>query len=382
MENMNVVKRGGHCVEVSFDKILKRIKLLGNEVHLSMNYTELAIQIIDQLYDGIETRKIDEISAQLCASQMSKHPNYGILSSRIIISNLHKTTIPVFTDAILYFTQQPKQHILSEKFMQCITTHQDAYNQMIVHERDFSIDYFGFKTLERAYLLRRDGKVVERPQYMWLRVAIGLHFDNLPLVKETYELLSTKQFTHATPTLFNAGTKRPQLSSCYLLGMQDDSIEGIYDTLKDCALISKWAGGIGLHIHNIRARGTKIHGTNGTSNGIVPMLKPFNETARYVDQGGGRRNGSFAVYLSPEHPDIEDWLDLKKNTGDENARARDLFYGLWIPDLFMERVQRNQEWSLFCPSICPNLNEVYGKDYETLYFCLLYTSEAADDYLK
>tara|TARA_Y100000991_G_scaffold107820_1_gene81304 strand:- start:6910 stop:9465 length:2556 start_codon:yes stop_codon:yes gene_type:complete len=367
MENMNVVKRGGHCVEVSFDKILKRIKLLGNEVHLSMNYTELAIQIIDQLYDGIETRKIDEISAQLCASQMSKHPNYGILSSRIIISNLHKTTIPVFTDAILYFTQQPKQHILSEKFMQCITTHQDAYNQMIVHERDFSIDYFGFKTLERAYLLRRDGKVVERPQYMWLRVAIGLHFDNLPLVKETYELLSTKQFTHATPTLFNAGTKRPQLSSCYLLGMQDDSIEGIYDTLKDCALISKWAGGIGLHIHNIRARGTKIHGTNGTSNGIVPMLKPFNETARYVDQGGGRRNGSFAVYLSPEHPDIEDWLDLKKNTGDENARARDLFYGLWIPDLFMERVQRNQEWSLFCPSICPNLNEVYGKDYETLY---------------
>ena len=329
MENMNVVKRNGHTVEVSFDKILKRIKVLGNEVQLSMNYTELAIQIIDQLYDGIETRKIDEISAQLCASQISKHPNYGILSSRIIISNLHKNTFPVFSDAIDYFILQHGDHILSDQFIECIHKHKDVYNKMIVHDRDFNIDYFGFKTLERAYLLRRDGKIVERPQYMWMRVAIGLHYDNLALVKETYNLLSTKQFTHATPTLFNAGTKRPQLSSCYLLGMQDDSIEGIYDTLKDCALISKWAGGIGLHIHNIRARGTKINGTNGTSNGIVPMLKPFNETARYVDQGGGRRNGSFAIYLSPDHPDIEDWLDLKKNTGDENARARDLFYGLW-----------------------------------------------------
>jgi ribonucleoside-diphosphate reductase alpha subunit len=367
MENMNVVKRSGHSVEVSFDKILKRIKVLGNEVHLSMNYTELAIQIIDQLYDGIETRKIDEISAQLCASQISKHPNYGILSSRIIISNLHKNTIPVFSDAIAYFTTQPSKHILSEQFIHCINNHKDAYNEMIVHDRDFNIDYFGFKTLERAYLLRRDGKILERPQYMWMRVAIGIHSDDLALVKETYDLLSTKQFTHATPTLFNAGTKRPQLSSCYLLGMQDDSIEGIYDTLKDCALISKWAGGIGIHIHNIRARGTKINGTNGTSNGIVPMLKPFNETARYVDQGGGRRNGSFAIYLSPDHPDIEDWLDLKKNTGDENARARDLFYGLWVPDLFMERVHANQEWSLFCPSTCPNLNDVYGKEYETLY---------------
>ena len=367
MENMNVVKRNGHTVEVSFDKILKRIKVLGNEVQLSMNYTELAIQIIDQLYDGIETRKIDEISAQLCASQISKHPNYGILSSRIIISNLHKNTFPVFSDAIDYFILQHGDHILSDQFIECIHKHKDVYNKMIVHDRDFNIDYFGFKTLERAYLLRRDGKIVERPQYMWMRVAIGLHYDNLALVKETYNLLSTKQFTHATPTLFNAGTKRPQLSSCYLLGMQDDSIEGIYDTLKDCALISKWAGGIGLHIHNIRARGTKINGTNGTSNGIVPMLKPFNETARYVDQGGGRRNGSFAIYLSPDHPDIEDWLDLKKNTGDENARARDLFYGLWVPDLFMKRVHANQEWSLFCPSICPNLDKVYGKDYESLY---------------
>tara|TARA_X000001036_G_scaffold440135_1_gene494815 strand:+ start:2528 stop:5083 length:2556 start_codon:yes stop_codon:yes gene_type:complete len=367
MENMKVVKRNGNIVEVSFDKILKRISVLGEEVNLSMNYTELAIQIIDQLYDGIKTRIIDEISAQLCASQISKHPNYSILSSRIIISNLHKNTIPVFSEAIDYFTLQSKKHVLSEKFITCINKHKDAYNAMIVHERDYAIDYFGFKTLERAYLLRRDGKIVERPQYMWLRVAIGLHFDNLKLVKETYELLSTKYFTHATPTLFNAGTKRPQLSSCYLLGMQDDSIEGIYDTLKDCALISKWAGGIGLHIHNIRARGTIINGTNGTSNGIVPMLKPFNETARYVDQGGGRRNGSFAIYLSPEHPDIEDWLDLKKNTGDENARARDLFYGLWIPDLFMERVHANQEWSLFCPSLCPGLNVVYGTKYKELY---------------
>ena len=365
--NMSVVKRNGYSVEVSFDKILKRIKLLGNEVNLTMNYTELAIQIIDQLYDGIETRKIDEISAQLCASQISKHPNYGILSSRIIISNLHKNTNPVFSDAILYFILKSNKHILSEKFITCINNHKDTYNKMIVHERDYSIDYFGFKTLERAYLLRRDGKIVERPQYMWMRVAIGLHYDNLKLVKETYDLLSTKFFTHATPTLFNAGTKRPQLSSCYLLAMQDDSIEGIYDTLKDCALISKWAGGIGIHIHNIRSRGSIINGTNGTSNGIVPMLKPFNETARYVDQGGGRRNGSFAIYLSPEHPDIEDWLDLKKNTGDENARARDLFYGLWVPDLFMKRVQENKNWSLFCPATCGILNDIYGSYYEKIY---------------
>tara|TARA_B100001758_G_scaffold43913_1_gene34955 strand:- start:14580 stop:17132 length:2553 start_codon:yes stop_codon:yes gene_type:complete len=366
MDNMKVKKRSGNIIEVSFDKILNRIKILGNEVNLSMNYTELAIQIIDQLYDGIETRIIDEISAQLCASQICKHPNYGILSSRIIISNLHKNTIPLFSDAINYFTLEP-EHILSEKFINCINTHKDAYNNMIVHERDYNIDYFGYKTLERAYLLRREGKIIERPQYMWMRVAIGLHFDNLNAVKETYDLLSNKYFTHATPTLFNAGTKRPQLSSCYLLGMQDDSIEGIYDTLKDCALISKWAGGIGLHIHNIRARGTIIRGTNGTSNGIIPMLKPFNETARYVDQGGGRRNGSFAIYLSPEHPDIEDWLDLKKNTGDENARARDLFYGLWIPDLFMKRVQHNEKWSLFCPSKCPELSKSYGNKYESLY---------------
>ena len=366
-KNMSVVKRNETTVEVSFDKILKRIQLLGNEVNLSMNYTELAIQIIDQLYDGIETRKIDEISAQLCASQISKHPNYAILSSRIIISNLHKNTISIFSQAIDYFTQHSDKHILSETFMNCIHKHKDAYNEMIVHDRDYTIDYFGYKTLERAYLLRCDGKIIERPQYMWMRVAIGLHYDNLPLVKETYDLLSTKYFTHATPTLFNAGTKRPQLSSCYLLGMQDDSIEGIYDTLKDCALISKWAGGIGIHIHNVRARGSKIHGTNGTSNGIVPMLKPFNETARYVDQGGGRRNGSFAIYLSPDHPDIEDWLDLKKNTGDENARARDLFYGLWIPDLFMKRVQDNKEWSLFCPTTCGKLHNIYGDDYEKMY---------------
>ena len=238
---------------------------------------------------------------------------------------------------------------------------------MIVHERDFHIDYFGFKTLERAYLLRKKGNIIERPQYMWLRVAIGIHGDNLKLVKETYELLSTNYFTHATPTLFNAGTKRPQLSSCYLLGMRDDSIDGIYDTLKDCALISKWAGGIGIHIHNIRAKGSEIRGTNGTSNGLIPMLKPFNETARYVDQGGGKRSGSFAIYLSPDHADIEDWLDLKKNTGDENARARDLFYGLWVPDLFMKRISENKEWSLFCPNSAPNLNTCYGDAYEELY---------------
>ena len=238
---------------------------------------------------------------------------------------------------------------------------------MIDYNRDYEIDYFGFKTLERAYLMTVDKVVVERPQHMWMRVAVCLHGSDLVAVKETYDLMSQKYFTHATPTLFNAGTPRPQLSSCYLIAMEEDSIEGIYNTLKDCALISKYAGGIGLHIHNVRASGSHIHGTNGTSSGIIPMLRNFNETARYVDQGGSKRNGSFAIYLSPDHADIEDWLDLKKNTGDENARARDLFYGLWVPDLFMERVKENKPWSLFCPSSCPNLCELYGDDYNKYY---------------
>lgn len=366
MNEMTVIKRDGRVVDVSFDKILNRIKNLGSEVNISLNYTELAIQMIDQLYDKIETCKIDEISAQLCASQATKHPNYGKLASKITISNLHKNTNPSFSKTIAHIQDQIN-HNLCSNFIQCVEHHGEIYDTMIVHARDDLIDYFGYKTLERAYLMKIKGVIVERPQYMWIRVAIGLHGEDIEKVRETYNLLSLKYFTHATPTLFNAGTKRPQLSSCYLLGMQSDSIEGIYDTLKDCALISKWAGGIGLHIHNIRARGSPIHGTNGTSNGLIPMLKPFNETARYVDQGGGRRNGSFAIYLSPEHPDIEDWLDLKKNTGDENARARDLFYGLWIPDLFMKRVHENTKWSLFCPKTCPNLNLVYGKEYEKLY---------------
>ena len=257
--------------------------------------------------------------------------------------------------------------LLAEDFYNNIKKHGSKYDEMIDYSRDYVIDYFGFKTLERAYLMSINKRIVERPQHMWMRVSICLHGDNLSAVKETYDLMSQKYITHATPTLFNAGTPRPQLSSCYLIGMEEDSIEGIYNTLKDCALISKYAGGIGLHIHNIRATGSHIHGTNGTSSGIVPMLRNFNETARYVDQGGSKRNGSFAIYLSPDHGDIEDWLDLKKNTGDENARARDLFYGLWIPDLFMERIKADGSWSLFCPNTCPKLSDLYGDEYKAYY---------------
>ena len=263
--------------------------------------------------------------------------------------------------------------LINEEYYNLVMDNGTMYMDMMDFDRDYYIDYFGFKTLERAYLLKVNGKIVERPQHMWMRVAIAIHGNNFEMVKETYDMLSNKYFTHATPTLFNAGTPRQQMSSCYLLAMHDDSIDGIYKTLTDCAKISKWAGGIGLHVHNIRATGTHIQGTNGISNGLVPMLRNFNETARYVDQGGGKRNGSFAIYLSPEHPDIEAWLDLKKNTGDENARARDLFYGLWVPDLFMLRVKNDLKWSLFCPHKCPGLQDVHGDEYTKLY--LLYESE-------
>jgi len=374
MENeMYVTKRNNTSEIISFDKILKRVKKLGQEADLNLNYTQLVIKVIEQLYDGIETSKIDELTAQQCASDITIHPDFGTLASRIVVSNNHKNTDNTFSFVVkkLYnFIDKninaPKP-LVSNLLYNNVDKYGDQYDAMIDYNRDYFIDYFGFKTLERAYLMNIDKKIVERPQHMWMRVAVALHGENMEKVKETYDLLSQKYFTHATPTLFNAGTPRQQLSSCYLIAMQDDSIDGIYDTLKDCANISKWAGGIGLHIHNIRAAGTHIHGTNGTSNGIVPMLRNFNETARYVDQGGGKRNGSFAIYLSPDHPDIEDWLDLKKNTGDENARARDLFYGLWIPDLFMKRVKANEDWSLFCPRKCPSLSTLYGDEYERLY---------------
>lgn len=373
-QEMRVMKRDGKFEDISFDKILNRVKNLGNnmEPKLKLNYSQFVMDVIEQLYPDISTTKIDELTAEQCASMCTKHPDYGSLASRIIVSNNHKNTLASFSDTmeLLYeFKDIHDKHIpiIDPNVWSIIKNNKDFFDNLVDYNRDFEIDYFGFKTLERAYLMRVDKKVVERPQHMWLRVSIGIHFDDLDAVKETYDLMSQKYFTHATPTLYNAGTPRPQLSSCYLLSMEDDSIEGIYNTLKECANISKWAGGIGLHIHNVRATGTHIRGTNGTSNGIVPMLQVFNKTARYVDQGGGKRNGSFAIYMEPWHSDIEDFLDLKKNHGDEEMRARDLFYALWIPDLFMEKVEKNLEWCLFCPDKCPGLSDCYGEEFNALY---------------
>ena len=392
---MKVTKRNGVIEDIAFDKILKRIKKLGQEVNIQLNYSSLAMKVIDQLYDKIETTKIDELAAEQCASLSTQHSDYAILSARIIISNHQKNTEPLFSNVMRNLYEFKDIHgnnksLIDRNIWHFINKYQKNINNMIVHDRDYLIDFFGFKTLERAYLFKIGNKVVERIQHMWLRVAIGIHcnpnsnyeFDEpkeedmntLDLIKETYDLMSQKYFTHATPTLFNAGTPRPQLSSCYLIAMEDDSLEGIYNTLKDCANISKWAGGVGLHIHNVRAKGSHIQGTNGTSNGLVPMLKVFNNTARYVDQGGGKRNGSFAIYLEPWHPDIEDFLELKKNHGDEEMKARDLFYALWIPDLFMERVKDNAKWCLFCPHECPGLSDVYGEQFNTLY--LKYEAES------
>lgn len=365
MSDMCVTKRNGGKEIMAFDKILNRVKKLSLiDPPVQVNCSQLVIRIIDQLYDTIPTSKIDELTAQECAAQSTNHPDFGVLASRIVVSNNHKNTDASLLSVV---NELSSRNLLSDSYVSLVSKHYDVYMSMIDFNRDYLFDYFGFKTLERAYLMSVHKHVVERPQHMWMRVAIAIHQDNFELVQETYDLMSSKYFTHATPTLFNAGTKHPQMSSCFLVAMQEDSINGIYDTLKDCALISKWAGGIGLHIHNVRSTGTHIHGTNGTSNGIVPMLKIFNDTARYVDQGGGKRNGSFSIYLSPEHPDIEDWLELKKNTGDESTRARDLFYALWIPDLFMHRVKNNQPWTLFCPHQCPGLNDVYGDAYVELY---------------
>ena len=374
--DMMVTKRNGKLEEIAFDKILKRIKKICVEASIQLNYSSLAMKVIDQLYNNIPTSKIDELIGEQCATMASQNPDYGTLASRIIISNHQKNTYASFyivMNSLYEFedTNGSQQPLISQQlwdFMQC---HAAEIEQMIDHNRDYLIDYFGFKTLERAYLFKLYGKIVERIQHMWMRVAIGIHGDlqdplSLHLVKQTYDLMSCKYFTHATPTLFNAGTPRPQLSSCYLISMQEDSIEGIYDTLKDCAIISKYSGGIGLHIHNIRSKGSFIKGTNGTSNGIVPMLRVFNNTARYVDQSG-KRNGSFAIYLEPWHADIQDFLMLKNNHGDEELKARDLFYALWIPDLFMKRVKENGKWTLFCPHLCPGLADVYGDEFVQLY---------------
>jgi ribonucleoside-diphosphate reductase alpha subunit len=369
----NVVKRNGDIEVTSFDKIVNRIRRLGDG-ELEVNYTELAKKIIERLYDQIPTERIDELLAQQCASLCTTHHDYGTLASRVIISNHTKNTSDSFYDTMnqLYnFHDIHDKHspLVSKAFMDDVASFMEdgEFKIPIDYDRDNLIDYFGFKTLERAYLMRTNGKIIERPQHMWMRVSIGIHGNNRELVEETYNLMSQKYFTHATPTLFNAGTPRPQLSSCYLIGMEDDSIQGIYSTLTDCAKISKWAGGIGMHIHNIRASGSHIRGTNGTSNGLVPMLRVFNNTARYVDQGGGKRSGSFAIYLEPWHKDIVSFLDMKKNHGDEDQRARDLFYALWIPDLFMKRVKEDGEWTLMCPDQCRGLSDVYGDKFEELY---------------
>ena len=376
-EDDMVIKRNGKKEAISFDKISKRLKNLGKDPTLkgsplTINYTQLVQKICDRLYDGISTTLIDELTAQQCASLITTHPNYGELASRILISNHQKNTPSSFYKAmhLLYnFKDVNNKHypIIKKEQYEFIKENKEALEKMIDYTRDYLIDYFGFKTLERAYFLRVNGKLIERPQHMWMRVAICIHLGNLEKIKKTYDLMSQKYFTHATPTLFNAGTPRPQLSSCYLIAMESDSISGIYNTLGECAAISKWAGGIGLHIHNIRSQGSHIRGTNGTSNGIVPMLRVFNNTARYVDQGGGKRAGSFAIYLEPWHGDIMEFLEMKKNHGDEEARARDLFYALWIPDLFMQRVSQNKKWTLMCPDKCPGLADCYGDEFTKLY---------------
>ena len=371
-DEMLVTKRDGSKEIIAFDKILKRIRTLGNEANIKINYTSLVMKVIDQIYNNISTTKIDELSAEQCASMSTIHPDYNVLAGRIVVSNHHKNTSNSFTEVMKQLYTFTDKHgvgspLVSKDIYDVVCEHGDLIESMIDYNRDYLIDYFGFKTLERAYLMKLNGKIVERTQHMWMRVSIGIHGNNIEKVKETYDYMSNKYFTHATPTLFNAGTPHPQLSSCYLIAMENDSIDGIYNTLKDCALISKWAGGIGLHIHNIRASGSHIRGTNGSSNGIVPMLRVFNHTAKYVDQGGGKRNGSFAMYLEPWHADIEIFLEMRKNHGEEDLRARDLFYALWTPDLFMERVKAGGDWTLMCPDECPGLSDVFGEDFKSLY---------------
>jgi len=369
-----VVKRSGKKESVHFDKITSRVSKLC--YGLNTKYVDPVIisqKVIQGVYPGVTTVELDNLAAETAASLATQHPDFSILAARISVSNLHKQTKKKFSDVAADFynyihpkTGEPAS-LLSEEVWKVVEEHKELIDSKIIHDRDFDYDYFGFKTLEKSYLLKIKGKIAERPQHMLMRVALGIHLDDIPKVIETYDLLSQKYFTHATPTLFNAGTPRPQMSSCFLLCMKDDSIDGIYDTLKSTAVISKYAGGIGVSISNIRASESYIRGTNGTSNGIVPMLRVFNNTARYVDQGGGKRKGSIAVYLEPWHPDIFPFLDLRKNHGNESDRARDLFYALWIPDLFMRRVQEDAMWTLMCPNECPGLVDCHGDEFEKLY---------------
>lgn len=370
---MYVVKRDGHKEPVMFDKITDRIKKLCYGLNDLVDSVKVAMRVIEGLYDGVTTSELDNLAAETAASMTIAHPDYAQLAARIAVSNLHKNTKKSFSETMsdMYLYVNPrtgqKSPLLSDEVYETIMANAEELDSMIIYNRDFNYDYFGFKTLERSYLLKINGKIVERPQHMLMRVSVGIHLNDIEAVKETYELMSKKFFTHATPTLFNAGTPKPQMSSCFLLTMKDDSIDGIYDTLKQTAKISQSAGGIGLSIHNVRATGSYIRGTNGTSNGIVPMLRVFNDTARYVDQGGGKRKGSFAIYLETWHADIFEFLDLKKNTGKEEMRARDLFFAMWTSDLFMKRVQDDASWTLMCPNECPGLCDVYGDEFETLY---------------
>ncbi len=371
---MLVVKRDGRRESVKFDKITARIdKLCYGLDSQFVDTVDIARKVINGIYDGVTTVELDNLAAETAASLTTAHPDYAKLAARIAISNLHKTTSKSFSNTMkrLYTYIDPKTgenaSLISKEAYGVIKNNAELLDSSIIYDRDFSYDYFGFRTLERSYLMKLDGKVVERPQHMLMRVAVGIHMDDIDSVIETYNLLSEKWFTHATPTLFNAATPKPQMSSCFLLTMKEDSIDGIYDTLKQTAKISQSAGGIGLSIHNVRATGSYIKGTNGVSNGIVPMLRNFDMTARYVDQGGGKRKGSFAIYLEPWHADVFEFLDLKKNHGKEELRARDLFYALWIPDLFMKRVEANEEWSLFCPHEAPGLADCYGEEFEKLY---------------
>ena len=370
---MYVVKRDGRREQVQFDKITARVKKLCYGLHERVDPVSVAMRVIEGVYDGVTTSELDNLAAEVAATNAVNHPDYAQLASRIAVSNLHKTTEKSFSEVMhkLHTYKDPvtgePASLIASDVMEIIEANSEALDSAIIYDRDFSYDYFGFKTLERSYLLKVDGKVAERPQQMLMRVSVGIHKDDVESAIKTYNMMSEGWFTHATPTLFNAGTPKPQMSSCFLLTMQEDSISGIYDTLKQCAKISQNAGGIGLAIHDVRATGSYIRGTNGTSNGIVPMLRVFNDTARYVDQGGGKRKGSFAVYIEPWHADVFDFLDLKKNHGKEEQRARDLFYALWVPDLFMKRVEADGEWTLMCPNECPGLSDSWGPEFEALY---------------
>ena len=370
---MYVLKRDGRKEPVMFDKITARVRKLCYGLNDLVDPVKVAMRVIEGLYDGVTTSELDNLAAEIAATMTTTHPDYARLAARISVSNLHKNTKKLFSETMtdLYEYVNPrtgkKAPMISDEVYKVIMDHAEQLDSTIIYNRDFGYDYFGFKTLERSYLLKINGQIAERPQHMLMRVAVGIHLNDLDSVVETYELMSKKYFTHATPTLFNSGTPKPQMSSCFLLTMKEDSIDGIFDTLKQTAKISQSAGGIGLSIHDVRATGSYIAGTNGTSNGIVPMLKVFNDTARYVDQGGGKRKGSFAIYVEPWHADIMDFLDLKKNHGKEEMRARDLFYAMWIPDLFMKRVEADGNWTLMCPNECPGLSEAYGDGFEKLY---------------